>query len=47
MKNTLKASLFANFLDEMTMIPLELGRIWVVFMDGSFRSRERGVSMIL
>lgn len=47
MKNTLKASLFANFLAEMTLMPLEPDHTWVVFMDGSSNSLARGATMIL
>lgn len=46
-RNALKDHLFVDFLSEMTLVPLELDYVWVIFTDISSNSRGSSVSVIL
>lgn len=46
-RKALKYPLFANFLDEMTHIPLEPNHTWLVFTEGSSNSKGSDIGVIL
>lgn len=43
----LKAQMFADYLNELTFVPPEPYRTWVIFTDGSSNSQGSGAGVIL